>query len=136
MAIVEVITRDRVLAVNTASQHSSLCLCLELEGGQKKLLNLDVFLSSEANIDGVIAKFKSLKGKEVKLFCWDPDRQPGKWSSNDWFKEVKVFSSHELMEENIKRKGHCKICGIADGLLSCSDDHGQSWYHYNCQKNR
>ena len=133
MAIVEVVRRDRVVSVQKVTRHGSSCLCLGLESGQKKHLNLNVFISNSADLNAVLKKFEQLIGKEVKIFCWDPDRQPGKWSNEDWFKEIAVISDDEQIAMNIKDKGHCDICGIADGLLNRSHDHGKSWWHAACR---
>jgi len=36
----------------------------------------------------VTAHAKSLKGKRVRISCWDPISQPGKWSSQGYFRNV------------------------------------------------
>ena len=36
----------------------------------------------------VTAKAKTLVGRKVKTSCWDPIREPGKWSSQGYFRNV------------------------------------------------
>ena len=39
----------------------------------------------------VTAKAKSLKGRRVRTSCWDPIGQPGKWSSQGYFRNVYAY---------------------------------------------
>lgn len=61
-------------------------LCTVLEMGNKRRLQMKV---STFDRDGsVTMKAKDLEGKRVKTTCWDPIREPGKWSSKGYFRNV------------------------------------------------
>jgi len=36
----------------------------------------------------VTMKAKSLEGRRVRTSCWDPIGQPGKWSSQGYFRNI------------------------------------------------
>ena len=44
----------------------------------------------------VTAKAQKLVGKKVKTSCWDPIREPGKWSSQGYFRNVYELSDNDL----------------------------------------
>lgn len=132
MATVEVAKTKRVTSVKGAVVNDDKCICLELENGENKFLNLSVFIKKKESLRECINRYQSLKGKLVSLYCWDPSNYPGKWSEKGWFKDVKVCSEIESVEEHIQQKGYCGICNIADGQLSYSEDNGENWFHYRC----
>ena len=44
----------------------------------------------------VTAKAQTLVGKKVKTSCWDPIREPGKWSRQGYFRNVYELSDDDL----------------------------------------
>lgn len=61
-------------------------LCTVLEMGNNRRLQMKV---STFDRDGsVTRRAKDLEGQRVKTTCWDPIREPGKWSSKGYFRNV------------------------------------------------
>ena len=54
-----------------------------------KTITFDSYLS-------VTAKAKTLVGKKVRTSCWDPIREPGKWSSQGYFRNVYALRDGDL----------------------------------------
>ena len=83
-------------AVNTEVMHrGSSCTELVMEDGTRlhmKTITFDRDLQ-------VTAKAKSLVGRKVKTSCWDPVREPGKWSSQGYFRNVYALSDEDFSNE-------------------------------------
>ena len=79
--------------VNTEVMHrGSSCTELVMEDGTRlhmKTITFDRDLQ-------VTATAKSLVGKKVKTSCWDPIREPGKWSSQGYFRNVYELTDKDL----------------------------------------
>jgi hypothetical protein len=92
-------TLERVktlLAVNTEVMHrGSSCTELVMDDGTRlhmKTITFDRDLQ-------VTAKAKTLVGRKVKTSCWDPIREPGKWSSQGYFRNVYALSDEDFSNE-------------------------------------
>ena len=83
-------------AVNTEVIHrGSSCTELVMEDGTRlhmKTITFDRDLQ-------VTAKAKTLVGRKVKTSCWDPIREPGKWSSQGYFRNVYALSDEDFSNE-------------------------------------
>lgn len=65
----------------------SSCTILVFADGSTRHMKTSTFdLSGE-----VTSKAKSLKGRRVRTSCWDPIGQPGKWSSQGYFRNVYAY---------------------------------------------
>jgi len=90
----QTLEREKILvAVNTEVNHrGSSCTELVMEDGVRlymKTITFDRDLS-------VTAKAKTLVGKKVRTSCWDPIREPGKWSSQGYFRNVYALRDGDL----------------------------------------
>lgn len=64
--------------------HGSSCTILMFADGSTRHMKTSTFDPSGE----VTTKAKSLKGQRVRTSCWDPIGQPGKWSSQGYFRNV------------------------------------------------
>ena len=119
MADVEVIKADMLIEVSEETHGGVSCIKLSFEKNEPKYMDLEF---SGAKKQYEIAE--KLVGEIVKVFAWDPDNEPGKWSARSWFKEVNPITM---------TKGSCRVCGVANDLLTYSEDFGVSWMHYRCR---
>ena len=82
----------RLISVNTEVLHrGSSCTELVMEDGTRlymKTITFDRDLS-------VTAKAQSLIGMKVRTSCWDPIREPGKWSSQGYFRNIYALPDQE-----------------------------------------
>jgi cell division protein FtsB len=62
----------------------SSCTILMFANGSTRHMKTSTFDPSGE----VTTKAKSLKGRRVRTSCWDPVGQPGKWSSQGYFRNV------------------------------------------------
>jgi hypothetical protein len=80
-------------AVNTAVMHrGSSCTELLMEDGTRLYMKTITF---DRDLK-VTAKAKTLVGRKVKTSCWDPIREPGKWSSQGYFRNVYALSDEDF----------------------------------------
>ena len=133
MPIVEVVKKDIIIGVRKTSRDYAQCICITFKNTEEKYLNLEVFSTEDRVFTGVLLAYQSLIGKSVRVTCWDPQRNPGKWSKNNWFKNVFVLSDDHQIQKHIDEKGVCEVCGIADGLLNYKAGQNNEWSHYNCK---
>ena len=62
----------------------SICTILIMGDGSRRHMKVATF-----DRDGeVTKKAKSLVGQRVRISCWDPIGQPGKWSSQGYFRNI------------------------------------------------
>lgn len=62
----------------------SICTILIMGDGTQRHMKIETF-----DPDGkVTAKAKELTGRRVRISCWDPIGQPGKWSDQGYFRNV------------------------------------------------
>mgnify|MGYP001171838088 FL=1 len=116
---VEVINSDILTGVSEETYNGVACIKLTFEQNEPRYMDCRRKESKEKYLTA-----QSLVGEIVKVFAWDPDNEPGKWSSRNWFAD--------LFPITIKKKS-CKVCGISDNLLTYSEDFGKSWMHYSCK---
>ena len=119
MAEVEVINSDILTEVSKESFGGVSCIKLSFKKNEPRFMDFQ--------LNGSKKKYEiaqNLIGEIVKVFAWDPDGEPGKWSSRSWFMDVIPIT---IM------KGSCKVCGVTDDLLTYSEDFGKSWMHYDCK---
>ena len=90
----QTLEREKILgAVNTEVNHrGSLCTELVMEDGVRLYMKIIAFDSDLS----VTAKAKKLVGKKVRTSCWDPIREPGKWSSQGYFRNLYVLSDKDV----------------------------------------
>ena len=119
MPEVVVIKEDILNEVFESNYDDVLCIKLSFENNDPKYKAYRFTGSSET-----YKLAETLVGHKVQVIAWDPDGKPGKWSDKGWFKDV--FSIYII-------KGSCSICGVADHLLTFSEDFGKSWMHYSCK---
>jgi hypothetical protein len=65
---------------------SSCTILLFADGSTRHMKTSTFDVSGE-----VTSKAKSLKGRRVRTSCWDPIGQPGKWSSQGYFRNVYAY---------------------------------------------
>ena len=76
---------DILIKVNLDVLHrGSLCTELVFANEVKKYMKVSTFDPSLK----ISQKAKSLEGKKVKTTCWDPVNEPGKWSNQDYFRNI------------------------------------------------
>ena len=63
---------------------NSLCTVLHLQDNSKRYMKTSTF---DKDLK-ITAKAESLIGKSVSISSWDPINRPGKWSSQDYFRNV------------------------------------------------
>ena len=124
LAIVTVINKDIIIAVDNVIYEDINCIKIDFQNSNSKYKSLGVF--EKKNIDQTFLETKKHIGKRVIVNCWDPDEEPGKWSGNNWFKDIIPLVSHVI------EKGACVKCGIYDHFVSYSQDFGKTWMHYEC----
>lgn len=132
MPIVEVVKKDIITGARETSRDNAQCICITFENCEEKHLNFDVFSTEKGVFSSVLLAYQSLIGKSVRVTCWDPQKAPGRWSKNNWFKNVFVMSDNYQIQKHIDAKGVCEVCGIADGLLNYSKGKNNEWWHYRC----
>jgi len=90
----QTLEREKILeAVNTEVMHrGSSCTELVMEDGTRLYMKTITF---DRDLQ-VTAKAKTLVGRKVKTSCWDPIREPGKWSSQGYFRNVYALSDEDL----------------------------------------
>jgi len=90
----QTLEREKLLdMVNTEVNHrGSSCTELVLGDGTRLYMKTITF---DRDLR-VTAKAQTLVGKKVKTSCWDPIREPGKWSSQGYFRNVYELSDEEL----------------------------------------
>jgi len=90
----QTLEREKVLeAVNTEVFHrGSSCTELVMGDGTRLYMKTITF---DRDLR-VTAKAQTLVGKKVKTSCWDPIREPGKWSSQGYFRNVYELSDGEF----------------------------------------
>jgi hypothetical protein len=69
--------------------NGSSCTELIFSNQDKKYMKVSTF---DPTLE-ISKKAKSLEGKKVKTTCWDPINQPGKWSSQGYFRNVYEMQS-------------------------------------------
>ena len=62
----------------------SINTILTLKDGSKKTIKVETF---DKNLE-VTKKAQSLIGKKIKTTAWDPINDPGKWSSQGYFRHI------------------------------------------------
>ena len=90
----QTLEREKVLeAVNTEVLHrGSSCTELAMGDGTRLYMKTITF---DRDLR-VTAKAQTLVGKKVKTSCWDPIREPGKWSRQGYFRNVYELSDDDL----------------------------------------
>ena len=90
----QTLEREKILeAVNTEVLHrGSSCTELVMGDGTRLYMKTITF---DRDLQ-VTAKAKTLVGRKVKTSCWDPIREPGKWSSQGYFRNVYELSDNDL----------------------------------------
>ena len=90
----QTLEREKLLdMVNTEVNHrGSSCTELVMGDGTRLYMKTITF---DRDLR-VTAKAQTLVGKKVKTSCWDPIREPGKWSSQGYFTNVYELSDEEL----------------------------------------
>ena len=116
---VEIINSDILTGVSEETYNGVACIKLTFEQNEPRYMDCRWKESKEKYLMA-----QSLVGEIIKVFAWDPDNEPGKWSSRNWFAD--------LFPITITKKS-CKVCGISDNLLTYSEDFGKSWMHYSCK---
>ena len=93
----QTLERVKILeAVNTEIMHrGSSCTELVMEDGTRLYMKTITF---DRDLQ-VTAKAKTLVGRKVKTSCWDPIREPGKWSSQGYFRNVYALSDEDFSNE-------------------------------------
>lgn len=76
---------DTLVAVNEKVLHrGSSCTELAMGSGSRLYMKTSTF----DPFGRVTAKAKSLEGRRVRTTCWDPCNDPGKWSSQGYFRNI------------------------------------------------
>lgn len=119
LAEVEVISSDILTGVTEENYNGVECIKLTFQENKPRYMDCQWKDSKKKYL---IAK--DLVGEIVQVFAWDPDNEPGKWSSRYWFTDLFALTT-------VKKS--CKICGVSDNLLTYSEDFGKSWMHYSCK---
>ena len=90
----QTLEREKILeAVNTEVLHrGSSCTELVMGDGTRLYMKTITF---DRDLQ-VTAKAKTLVGRKVKTSCWDPIREPGKWSSQGYFRNVYALSDEDF----------------------------------------
>ena len=90
----QTLEREKILeAVNTEVLHrGSSCTELVMGDGTRLYMKTITF---DRDLR-VTAKAQTLVGKKVKTSCWDPIREPGKWSRQGYFRNVYELSDDDL----------------------------------------
>lgn len=79
--------------VNEEVPHrGSSCTELVMEDGSRLYMKTSTF-DRDLSVTNIA---KLLKGKKVKTSCWDPIGQPGKWSSQNYFRNVYELNDEDL----------------------------------------
>ena len=93
----QTLERVKILeAVNTKVMHrGSSCTELVMEDGTRLYMKTITF---DRDLQ-VTAKAKTLVGRKVKTSCWDPIREPGKWSSQGYFRNIYALSDEDFSNE-------------------------------------
>lgn len=79
---------DTLVDVKVNQMHrGSLCTILVFADGAVRHMKVSTFDPAGT----VTRKAQSLKGTRVRTSCWDPIGQPGKWSSQGYFRNVYAF---------------------------------------------
>ena len=74
------------------SHRGSSCTELVMEDGSRLYMKTSTF-DRDLSVTNIA---KSLKGRKVKTSCWDPIGQPGKWSSQNYFRNVYELNDEDL----------------------------------------
>ena len=119
VADIEVIKSDTLTEVSEETYNGVSCIRLSFEKSGPRYMDLQLNNSRQK-----YELAQNLVGEIVKVFAWDPDNEPGKWSSRGWFTDIVPVTIV---------KGSCTVCGVADDLLTYSEDFGKSWTHYRCK---
>ena len=90
----QTLEREKLLdMVNTEVNHrGSSCTELVMGDGTRLYMKTITF---DRDLR-VTAKAQTLVGKKVKTSCWDPIREPGKWSSQGYFRNVYALTDKDL----------------------------------------
>ena len=90
----QTLERVKILeAVNTEVMHrGSSCTELVMEDSTRLYMKTITF---DRDLQ-VTTKAKTLVGRKVKTSCWEPIREPGKWSSQGYFRNVYALSDEDL----------------------------------------
>ena len=52
----------------------------------------------------ITQKAERLIGDAVKITCWDPVHEPGKWSSQGYFRGIYAVDEGQILRKKIKMK--------------------------------
>ena len=83
LAEVEVISSDILTGVTEENYNGVECIKLTFQGNKPRYMD---FQWKDSKKKYLIAK--DLVGEIVQVFAWDPDNEPGKWSSRYWFTDL------------------------------------------------
>ena len=130
MATTTVIDDDILISVEKATYENVECIKVNFQKSNSKYKNLEVF--ERNNMDQIFVDTKKLIGQNVTVTCWDPYNATGKYSKNNWFKDITLVKNISNTS-HIMDKGPCIKCGIYDHFVNFSEDFGQTWMHYKCR---
>ena len=124
-----VINNDILVSVEETERYGTKCIKLNFQNSSPKYQDIKVFDKTSSAWENANA----LIGKSVQVTCWDPIGEPGKWSNDNWYKDI--FSFDKKIESSSSKftKGPCSICGKEDGTVCYSEDGGNTWMHYVCR---
>ena len=129
-----VINNDILVSVEETERYGTKCIKLNFQNSSPKYQDIKVFDKTNSSWENANA----LIGKSVQVTCWDPIDEPGKWSNDNWYKDIflldkKIESSSSKFNRGTFNKGPCSICGKEDFTVCYSEDGGNSWMHYVCR---
>ena len=124
-----VINNDILVSVEETERYGTKCIKLNFQNSSPKYQDIKVFDKTNSAWENANA----LIGKSVQVTCWDPIGEPGKWSNDNWYKDI--FSFDKKIESSSSKftKGPCSICGKEDVTVCYSEDGGNTWMHYVCR---
>lgn len=93
--VVSLSQADTLVDVREGCLHrGSSCTVLVMGDGTQRYMKTDTF-----DRDGMVtAKAKGLIGRRIRISCWDPVNEPGKWTRQGYFRNVYGVDLPELSE--------------------------------------